>query len=126
MSFDPDALRGLGRRFWTAWAGTAGATLVAVVLGAAVLAPRDGWLVALLGVLGVVTAAVAVVSLALGEYLNAAGLTVAAAGWAVLAGAAATGFPGVSLWTGYAVCLAGSAVALWAEHGERVRGAVGV
>ncbi|WP_436930215.1 hypothetical protein [Halosimplex halobium] len=123
---DPDSLRALGRRFWYAWGTVTLASIAAVLATTVVVAPADPWLVALTGVLAVVFVALATVSQTQGDRLDAAGTVVAAVGWAVWSVGAAVGFPGRTFWTGWTLIAVGAAVGLWADHGHRVRAAVGV
>ncbi|WP_436907512.1 hypothetical protein [Halosimplex marinum] len=122
---DPESLRALGRRFWYAWGAATLASLAAVVGAAVVIAPEDAWVVVLTGALAVVFVAIAAVSLTQGDGLDAAGMVVAAVGWAVWSVGAATGLLDQTLWTGWTLIAVGGAVSLWADHGHRVRGAVG-
>ena len=122
---DPESLAALGRRFWYAWATAMAVGAVVVVGAAAVVAPDDAWLVALCGVLCVGAVGFGVVSLAQDDRLDALGTWVAASGWGVWAVGAAGAFSDSSFWGGWWLLVGGAALGLWADHGHRIRAAVG-
>lgn len=122
---EPESLRALGRRFWYAWVAAMGLGAATVVVGTAVVAPSDGWLVATFELLALVFVGFGAVSAAQREFLDAAGMAVAGVGTAVVAVSAATGYPGATMWTGFGLGALGGAIGLWADLGDRVRAAVG-
>ncbi|QPV61342.1 hypothetical protein I7X12_11230 [Halosimplex litoreum] len=122
---DPESLRALGGRFWYAWAAAMVASAATVVAGTAVVAPPDAWLVATSELLALVFVGFGVVSAPQGERLDAAGMAVAGVGTALVAVSAATGYPGGVVWTGFGLGALGSAIGIRADHGDRVRAAVG-
>ncbi|WP_415379068.1 hypothetical protein [Halosimplex sp. TS25] len=121
---DPEAIRALGRRFWYAWTVALLASLGAVAAALAIIGPDDAWLVAVYALLSVLFVGFGVVSLVLGERLNAVGQVIAATGLAVVAVGVARDYSDVLFWGGMALAVVGSTIGVWVDHGERLRSAL--
>lgn len=122
---DPESLQSLGRRFWQAWLAGVVSAATAIFVGVVLVSPENALVVAIYGILSVLFAGFTVVSLKQGDGLDAAGSAVSMAGMVILSFSAVAGFPGASLWVGFGVAGFGGTVGLLADHGDRIRGAVG-
>ena len=121
---EPAQLSELGRRFWYGWGIGTGTTAAAVVASVWLMRPTNAWLVGVNGLLAVVFVAFSTTDLALGNRLTAAGNLVTASGLLLVGWTAATGFPENLLYGAFAVVASGSVIALYADHGHRVRAAL--
>lgn len=121
---DPAELSELGRRFWYGWGIGTGITAAAVVASVWLIRPTNAWLVGVNGLLAVAFVAFSATDLALGNRLTAAGNLVTASGLLLVCWTAATGFSGNLLYGAFAIVAGGSVVALYADHGHRLRGAL--